>query len=145
MTAVREQIMLQLDARLQAIADANSGEYEREPSGDPTAWPAFSLIDDGHPAPVDGEQDTTRYAMTAIVEVFAEGSSGAAVSAQLNELHAAVVAAVMADPLYDGLVETIEEGALKRTTAMLADRPRKGFRQEFTLTFPTRRGNPASQ
>jgi len=144
MTAIREQIAAKVDALLQALANAASGEYERDPSGDPTTFPAFSFTDDGHQV-IEAEAGVTRYALDASIEVYAEGSTGAAVSAALNEHHASVVAAIMADPPLDGLAEQITEGDLARFTAMLAGAPRKGFRQKFTIIFPTRRGNPASQ
>nr|WP_047168894.1 hypothetical protein [Sphingomonas sp. Y57] len=146
MTAIREQIATLLDARLQAIADAHGGEYERDPSGDPTGWPAISLDDEGQD-PSDEESGVTRYAMSVAIEVYSEGSSGMAVSRELNELHAEIVPAIMTPgaPPFGGLVERVEEGQLKRFTAPLASKPRKGFRQRFTIIFTTRRGDPASQ
>lgn len=146
MTAIREQIAAKLDARLQAIADAHGGEYEREPSGDPTGWPAISSDDEGQ-EPIEEESDVTRYAMDFAVEVYAEGSGGVAVSQQLNSLHAEIVAAIMAPgtPPLDGLAERIEEGALRRFTAPLASKARKAFRMRFTIIFTTRRGDPATQ
>lgn len=147
MTAIREQIVAKIDARLQAIADAHNGEYEREPSGAPTVWPAIGLDDEGQDVTEDEEIDVTRYSLDLAVEVYAEGSGGIVVSQQLNELHAEIVAAVMAPgvPAIDGLAERIDEGSLKRFTAVLAEYPRKAFRQKFTIIFTTRRGDPASQ
>lgn len=147
MTAIRELIAAELDARLQAIADAMNGEYEREPSGDPTAWPAIGLDDEGQDLTEDEESDVTRYGMDIAVEVYAQGSGGKAVSQQLNALHAAIVAAIMqpGQPVISGLAERIDEGSLKRFTAVLASKARKGFRQKFTIIFTTRRGDPASQ
>ncbi|ARR54558.1 hypothetical protein HY78_14525 [Rhizorhabdus wittichii DC-6] len=144
MTSIREQICAILDARLQAIADDHAGEYERDPAADPIKFPALSLIDNGQ-RPSEEESDTTRYAMDIAIEVFAEGSGGLAVSQQLNELHAAIVSAVMEEPPIEGLAEGFEEGVLTRSTATLADQARKGFRQDFIIIFPTRRGDPASQ
>ena len=142
MTAIREQICAILDARLAAIPGV--AEYERDPSGDPSDFPAISMTDNGQRI-VGGESGITCYALDLTIEVYAEGSSGAAVSAQLNEFHAAVVSAIMQEPPINGLAESFEEGDLVRDTAHLADKPRKGFRQDFTITFPTRRGNPAQQ
>lgn len=144
MTSIRERICAVLDARLQAIALEHGGEYERDPSGDPIRFPALSLLDNGQ-RPSEEESDTTRYAMDIAVEAFAEGSGGLEVSQLLNELHAEIVAAVMQEPPIDGLAEGFEEGVLTRSTATLADQSRKGFRQDFIIIFPTRRGDPASQ
>lgn len=144
MTSIREQICAILDARLQAIADEHEGEYERDPSADPIRFPALSLLDNGQ-RPSEEESDITRYAMDIAIEVFAEGAGGLAVSQQLNELHAAIVSAVMTEPPMQGLAEGFEEGVLTRSTATLADEARKGFRQDFIIIFPTRRGDPASQ
>lgn len=146
MTAIRELIAAELDARLQAIADARGGEYERDPSGDPTVWPAISLDDEGQD-PSEEEADVTRYEMAVSIEVYAQGSSGQVVSQELNELHAEIVAAIMlpGQPPIGGLAERIEEGPLRRFTAAIASKPRKGFRLKFIITFTTRRGDPASQ
>lgn len=142
MTSIREQILTVLDERLSAIGGI--GEYERDPSGDPTDWPAVALIDDGDDVSED-QSGLTEYAMGISIEAFAIGSGGLAVSRQLNELHAEIVKAVMQEPPIGGLAERFEEGALKRFTAELASKPRKGIRKDFTIFFTTRRGDPASQ
>lgn len=142
MTAIRETILSTLDLRLSQIAGV--AEYERNPSGDPTAFPALSMTDNGQTV-VDGEGSITRYALDLAFEGYVEGNDGATVSAELNELYASLLAAVMQEPPIAGLAESFEEGALTISTAFLCEAPRKGFRQDFKITFTTRRGNPAIQ
>ncbi|KKC24855.1 hypothetical protein [Sphingomonas sp. SRS2] len=142
MTAVRERIAAILDQRLQSIPGI--AEYERDPSADPTNFPALSMTDNGDD-PLEEESGITRYAMSLDIECYAEGYHGSEVSAELNEIHAAVVQALMQEPPIDGLAERFEEGPLKRYTAQLASKPRKGFKKAFTIIFTTRRGDPASQ
>jgi hypothetical protein len=144
MTAISEQICLWLDARLAAISGVV--EYERDPSGDPTDFPSVSLTYEGH-VTEEAEAGTTRYVADFTIEAYLEGSSGAGVSAQMNDLHVGVVAAVVdpGNPPVGGLAERVEEGDLVRATAHFASIPRKGFRQQFKIQFSTQRGNPAAQ
>lgn len=140
MTAIREQILGLVDQRLAPLAE----EYERNPSDDPTRFPALAANDGGHRI-VETEAGATRYALDLTVEGYVEGGTGAQASAALNELYAAVVATMMTEPPLGGLAETIEEGDLRVATATLASDRRLGFTLEFTITFPTRRGDASSQ
>ncbi len=144
MTAIRTLICRWLDGRIGALPMV--AEYVRDPAGDPTQFAHVSVTDNGHRT-IDTESGATHYALDLSVEGYVEGSSGPEVSDELNELHAAVITAIMdpGNPPIDGLAETIVEGDLTRSTAFLAEASRMGFRQEMTITFSTRRGNPAAQ
>jgi hypothetical protein len=141
-TAIREQILAILDTRLAALPGL--AEYERMASGDPAAFPALILNDNGQSIR-ETEAGATRYALDLMIEGYVEGGTGASASAALNELHAAVVAAVMSEPPIGGLAEVIEEGALRVDVATLGGARRLGFALDLTIQFATRRGDPASQ
>jgi hypothetical protein len=143
MTAIREQILAICDTRLAAIV-APGGEYERNASGDPSRFNALFLNDDGQDI-AETEAGATRYALRLTVEGYVQGGTGAAASAALNELYAGVVATMMTEPPMGGLAETIEEGRLNVAVANLAGERRLGFTLDFTITFPTRRGDASSQ
>jgi hypothetical protein len=141
-TAIREQILAVVDTRLAAFPGL--GEYERNPSGDPASFPALAAHDHGQRT-VETEAGATRYALTLVVEGYVQGGTGAAASAALNELYAFVVGTLMTEVPMGGLAETIEEGELRIAVATLAGERRLGFTLEFTITFPTRRGDASSQ
>ena len=139
MTSCREQLFAILDERLAAIAGV--AEYEREPSGDPNAFPALVLYDGGQ-MQSDGEVGNSQQMLTVTVQGYAEGGAGAAAHGAMNDLHAAVVAALMTEPPLDGLVETIEDRGLRVSVAVLASKRRFGFAQDFEIQFATVRGDP---
>ncbi|MCZ4340577.1 hypothetical protein O4H52_03090 [Sphingomonadaceae bacterium G21617-S1] len=143
--SIRERVAQWLDEVIEGMPFV--AEYERDPDSDPTQFPAASMTDNGHGDPDDGDGGITHYDMDVDVEIFVKGSEGRSVSTELNNYHASLVKAVMrpGEPPIGGLAEEIHEGALRRFTAMLAAEPRRGFRQKFTIRFPTKRGDPAQQ
>jgi hypothetical protein len=143
--SIRELVSQWLD---EAIGDLDGvAEYERDPDADPTQFPAASMTDNGHPDPDYGDSGITHYDMDVDVELFVKGAEGITVSREVNNFHAALVKAVMrpGEPPIGGLAEEIHEGPLRRFTALLASKPRRGFRQKFLIRFPTKRGDPAQQ
>ena len=140
MTAVRELIFAEIERRLRAIPGV--AEVERMPSGDPAAFPALHIYDDGQ-KPGEGEAGVTQYAMPIVIDAFVEQAGGAAAHAAMNELHAAVVAALITDPPLGGLAETIDDGEMIVRVANLASSRRMGFALDIVIGFPTRRGDPA--
>ena len=61
MTAIREQIAAWLDDAISAVEGI--AEYERDPDGDPSIFPAASMTDNGQ-EPTEEESGVTRYAMS---------------------------------------------------------------------------------
>lgn len=136
MSGERESIFAAIASRL-ALARPDA-EVEREPSGDPTHFPAFGVIDGGH-APTEFEACTTRYRLTVTIEGYVEGSGGAAAHAAMNALYDDAKAALIAEPPLGGLVESIDEGAMRVTSAPLASRRRIGFEFDLDIIFSTDR------
>lgn len=144
---VRERIAQWIDDAIEGLDEI--AEYEADPDGDPTAFPAASCTDNGDQPGEEsnGENDTTRWIMEIDTEIFVEGHEGAAIRAELNRLHAQLVKAVMTPgyPPIGGLAEEIQIGPHRRFTAMFAARKRRGLGQKFFIHYATRRGDPARQ
>src|SRR5437868_61641 len=130
-----EAIFDELDARLAPLI-LPGGSYERQPSGDPDAYPALGLYDRGDAPTADQETGATRLELTVTVECFAEGSGGKATHVALIDLHARVVKALCGDEGANlgGLVELIEPTGDRRSDiAELAKKRRLGFEQDFLI------------
>jgi hypothetical protein len=139
MTAIREAIFKEVEDRLNSLG---VGEVERMPSGDPMVFPALHIFDGGQQTST-AETDVSRYDMSVLIEGYLEASGGSAGHTQLNDLYAAVVAVLIPEPPLGGLAETIDEGSLQITVAPLASARRLAFSLDFSVTFPTRRDDPA--
>jgi hypothetical protein len=135
---VRDRILTAIVAALEGLAP----EIEIEPSGDPSEFPSIALIDSGHTV-LEREATLTRREMALTVSGFVEGEGGDAPSAERSALHAAIVAAIMADETLGGVVELVDDGDLRMSTAVLASQRRLGFDQDFAIQFTTSRINPA--
>lgn len=146
MSTALSQIFAAIDARLSAIAGL--GSYEREPSGDPDAFPALETVDGGDDHSQEGsEAGTERFALTITVRGYVEGASGPAAHDAMTALHAAAVKALCGDPGFNlgGLVESIARSGNRRPdVAELASQRRLGFAQDFTVNYATPRGDPAT-
>lgn len=141
MTAIRLDVLKAVVALLQDIDGVT--ETILMPSGDPVGFPALHVFDAGQSL-IDTEPSVSRYELNLTVEGYIQTASGDDAVGKLNELYAATVRALLADDLpLGGLAETIDEGDMRVFTATLADKPRLGFGLDFTITFPTRREDPA--
>lgn len=140
MTAIREQILSWAFDALRALPGV--AECERMPSGDPSRFPSLALIDNGQSVET-AEAGTTRYTLELMIEGYVQGGNGDTAHAELNELHAAVIAALMVEPPFGGLAESVEEGDLRVSAASFASQRRLAFLQTLSIQFSTRRGDPA--
>jgi hypothetical protein len=115
---------------------------ELEPAGDPDIFPSLGvMITDA--APIERECTLTRWKMGLTVEGFVENGTGEQASQDRTALHAAAVAALMADDRFGGLIELIEPEGFRFVTAELASKRRLAFVQDFSIEFTTSRTNPA--
>ena len=136
MTGTREAIFAEIEARLRtARPDA---EVERMPSGDPSTFPAYGIIDRGH-GPTDYEAGTTRYQLDVTIEGYVEGAGGSAAHAAMNALYEDAKAALITEPPLGGLVESIDEGDFTADVAALSSQRRVGFQADFRIIFSTER------
>lgn len=141
MTAIREQIFAAVAAALAAIDGVE--EVERMPSGDPLAFPALHLFDNGDTRAEDGEEaGTTRWALQLGIDGYVKGGDGAAAHAAANALYASVIEALFVEPYLGGLVEEIEQGRLNIGVAERASARRVAFSLDLTIHYATRRGSP---
>jgi hypothetical protein len=145
MTAAREQIFALVDQLLGLDAEdpiAGLGEYEFEPDRDPAKFPALHAFDGGD-LPLEEETGVRMKALTLTIEGFVQKPGGAAARAALNELHAEAVRRLMNNPALErwGIRET---GPLRIDTAELANKRRRGFSQDFEITYSTVPGDPGA-
>ena len=141
MTAVREQIFALIEERLNEID--SSYEVERMPSGDPVSYPALHIIDAGQKPGISDVGDS-RYDLAVTIHGFISQSGGSAAHTSLNDLYARTIAALLTEPPLGGLVETIDEGPMQIELATRSSVSRLVFIVDLFLTFPTRRGDPAT-
>jgi hypothetical protein len=139
-TTIRDHIGDALAAALATVPDV--AEIDIEPDGDPTRFDALALYDGGHQV-VEREAGLIRCRGTWTIEGYVTGGSGAIARAARNRLHAAAVAAIMADDTLGGLVELVEPEDLRLTTATLASSRRLMFAQDIAIEFTMLRTNPA--
>lgn len=139
MTAAREAIFAKIEELLNAISGVN--EVERMPSGDPAKFPALHIWDEGQ-RPEQAEAGVTEYGMTFNIDGYVQAAGGSAAHTALNALHSSMVQALVTEPPIGGLVDEITEGAMNVSIAPLASKRRLAFTAEFTVNFPTNRGNP---
>lgn len=142
MTAIRQTIFAAIASALASPA-TSAVEIEVMASADPISFPALHIVDDGQSREMH-EAGASRYSLSVSIEGYVEGAGGAAAHAQLNQLYADTVRAVMA--LIDTVssIEDIFEGDLRTSVAPLAEARRLAFAQDFAITFVTRRGEPES-
>lgn len=136
MSGAREAIFAEIEARLRAARP--DAEVERMPSGDPSAFPAYGIIDRGH-GPTEHEAGTTRYQLDVTIDGYVESAGGSAAHAEMNALYEDAKAALITEPPLGGLAESIDEGDFTADVAALASQRRIGFQADFTIIFSTDR------
>lgn len=137
MTAVRELIFAGIETALDGAAE----EVERMPSGDPSAWPALHIFDDGDRL-VEGETSTDRWDLSLGIDGYVEGGSGAEAHAAINALYATVIERLYADHVLAGLVTEIQAEGVRFLVAERASKRRLAFSLDLTINYATRRGRP---
>jgi hypothetical protein len=140
MTAVRERIFVEIEARLAAITSPAVQEVERMPPGDPTRFPALFIFDQGDRlAEEEEETDQMAFVMSVGIDGFVAGD---APHTAANALYAAVVEALFPQPVLGGLATEIQIVRLDMAVAERAKDHRLGFGLELALHYHTRFGEP---
>lgn len=140
MTAVRERIFAEIEARLGAIASPAVAEVRRMPGGDPTRFPALFIFDQGDRIAEDEEEtDTMAFVLSVGIDGFVTGD---APHTAAHALYAAVIEALFPQPVLDGLATEIRIVQLDMAVAERAKDHRLGFGLELALHYHTRFGEP---
>lgn len=140
MTAIRDQIFVEVESRLAAIASPSVAEVQRMPSGDPSRFPALFIFDQGdRPADDEEETDTMAFMLSIGIDGFV---SGDAPHSAANALYAAVIEALFDQPVLGGLAQEIRQGRLDFAVAERAQDHRLGFAIELNILYQTRFGEP---
>lgn len=137
--AVREAIIADVATRLAAIPGVS--EVQRMPSGDPAAFPALHLFDDGD-RPDYAEAGTSAWIMTLGVDGYVRGGDGAAAHAALNSLYADVIETLLEEPVLGGLATEIDVSGFRPTVAERANARRLAFSMDLSIHYATARGRP---
>ena len=140
MTAVRERIFAEVEARLNAITSPVVSEVRRMPQGDPTRLPALFIFDQGDEANIEAEEtDTMAFIMSLGIDGFVRGD---APHSAANALYAAVIEALFPQPVLGGLATEIRIVRLDMAFAERASDHRLGFGLELAIHYHTRFGEP---
>ena len=139
MTTVRDMIDDGIVAALETVPGPSVVEID--PAGEPDTFPDLAVFK-GPDREIEREADLTRREGLFTVEGSIENVSPTA-RAELTALHAAAVAALMADQTLGGVVELIDPGDCRWAPRRLVDLPILTFAQDFSIQFVTRRDNPA--
>lgn len=137
---VRDTIDAKVETALLTVPAIDTVDIE--PAGDPDIFPNVALFHSGD-REIEREAGLTRREMTLTVEGCIEEGDGALASADRHALHAACVAAIMADDTLGGTVEMVDPTDLRLSTPVLASLRRLAFSQDFRVQFVTSRINPA--
>ena len=137
---LRQSIIDAIEAALQPLVE--EGGVEIEPAGDPDIFPSFAIYDGGD-AVIDREAGATRRSAQFTIEGYVERGDGKEPSGERNALHAKAVQAIMESDALAALTELVEDGDRRNATAILAEKRRMMFGQDFEIQFATERTNPA--
>jgi hypothetical protein len=137
---VLDRILHAVTLACSTVVDPDAANLE--PNGDSDIFPALDVFDDGDTLILEGSSTTER--MLAVrIEGFSENEDGTEATAERNALHASLIRAVMADETLGGLVESISPGDRRTGAAILAERRRLMFGQDFAIKYAIDRYDPA--
>lgn len=130
--AIQQLAVDELVERLQAIATTLGGEFDINPPGDPSSFPALYLEEGDQDADDMTEPGTTRYSFRGTIEGYVQGGSGIVATRARSALYLQVVGALMGAP-FNPSVELVREGSMRRATVVLADARRLAFALDFEM------------
>jgi len=134
MTAPRQMVLDWLSAKLAELV-GDEGEFEINPSGDPSRFPAVSIEESDQDADDQTEPGSTRYDLSLGIEGYVEGGNGPEVTAARSDLYEAVLAACFDPEGRPDCIEEIREGGMRMATTILAEARRLGFNLTVTFRF----------
>lgn len=143
MSAVREQILVTVLAKLQSIASPAGVKIYRNKTTEVDAYPSLVLLDGGHEVLSDQTQ-FPRYRMSVGVQGYVRSKSEDLIGGLINELYVAVAVALTSDVTQGNLaIDTREEGMAVEINQDPDDQVTAAFDLGFSIEFATRYGNPA--
>ena len=138
---VRQQIVAEVATRLAALPGI--AEVQIMPPGDPAAFPALHVYDDGdRPAESEGEAGTCAWIMTLGLDGYVKGGAGVEAHAALNALYADAVEVLLTEPVLGGLAQEIDVSAFRPTVTERANARRLAFSMDLSIHYATARGRP---
>ena len=144
MTAIREQILVAVKAKLVAIAVPANLKVFRNKTTDNDDYPSLVLMDGDHNVSSDQTQFPI-YSMDFTVQGFVQSKSEDLIGGLVNELYGAVVTALTGDVSQGGLaIDTRETGMNVLFNAEDDDKVTAAFDLGFTIEFATKYGNPGA-
>jgi hypothetical protein len=145
MTTIVGSITAYIAAQLRLLPQIALPEaVEVEPASDPSIFPGLGVMITGA-RPIEREAGLIRWELMVTVDGYVEIGDGTEGSDARAELHAASVAALMADDRFGGLIEEIDADDFRYTTATLSSARRLAFAQDFVIQFAALRTDLAVQ
>lgn len=141
MPAKRHAILVAVTA---ALTHSSVAETRLMASGDPTAFPALFIEDNGQEADTESEPGATRYQLGLTIEGYVKGGDGPAALSDLNDLYVFTVQKLLTDSALAALVETIDEGSMRVSTATMSSQRRLGFALDILIGFVANRTSPTA-
>lgn len=144
---VREQVLAAVHGRMAAfctpaVTGGPTLYRNRRKEVPDAAMPALNMLDGGHDDPAE-EAAYTEYPLTVSVDGFVKATADEALGPALSDLHARVVAALLADRTLGGVaVDLTEGGMVSDLNHGTGTSPQAKFTQFFTVRFWTKHGDP---
>ena len=136
---VRDDIDDGIEAALLTVPGPRGVDFD--PPGEPDTFPDLAVFR-GNDHEIERESHLSRRVGLFTVEGSVQ-NTGRAARRDLTALHAAAVAAMMADQTLGDVVEMIDPGDCRWMPRKLTDISILTFAQDFDIQFVTARDNPA--
>lgn len=142
-TSIRELVNVAIFNKLQTLtATIPNLKVERERDQEVESYPFITFYDVGQDAD-DELRSIVVYRLRIDVEMHASGATGAAAATALNELVAAVTAAMTAnDVIVAGSARDVREQGDVQELEMSGSKTNKAANVSFTVEYQTRAGDP---
>lgn len=136
--AERQQVIDWLTETIQGVVGPD-GEFEINPSGEPSNFPAIYAEESDQSADDSTEPGATRYDLEFGLEGYVSGGNGIEATTARSELYEALIRAILDATGWPACIEEIHEGDMRLSTATLAAARRLGFNLTVTISFVVRR------
>lgn len=133
-TPERQLVLNWLANQLQGVVGSD-GEFDLNPSGEPSRFPAIFIEESDQDADDATEPGATRYVLSFGIEGYVAGGGSLAATADRSALYAAALAACVDETAWPDCIEEVHEGGMRLATATLAEKRRLGFNLTIAVHF----------